>query len=330
MDQRADRIMGSLFGAAYGDAMGRPTEFMTMNQIAKMYGKPGPRDLPTPALVTDDTQMMIAVARAAANMGRQYASQADWELQLGGEFLNWYDDPASSEPGRAPGGTCLASLSKYRAGMPWRLATDPDGKGCGANMRVTPLGLINCDMPTMIEVAQLQAAWTHGHPTALVASSLTAMATRFLLDGGAIKDLKATLWQAANGVWYSPWLGGQLRGRWIGDADMQQGIDECRQVLAKVSKPGDGWGTDPCEKTGAGWVAEEALATAVECCVRFPDHPVMALRRAAATSGDSDSIACLVGAFMGARYGIDAFPTEWRNRIEYGGELASLALRLAR
>ena len=49
-----------------------------------------------------------------------------------------------------------------------------------------------------------------------------------------------------------------------------------------------------------------------------------ALRRAACTSGDSDSIACLAGAFAGACLGADAWPAEWASRIEYRDELLTL------
>ncbi len=59
-------------------------------------------------------------------------------------------------------------------------------------------------------------------------------------------------------------------------------------------------------------------------CKRNPDDPVAALRRAAVTAGDSDSIACLTGAFAGAYHGFGAWPKEWINRIEYAGRLAML------
>ncbi len=52
---------------------------------------------------------------------------------------------------------------------------------------------------------------------------------------------------------------------------------------------------------------------------------VAAVRRAATTSGDSDSIACLAGAFAGATCGLDAWPEDWRRRIEYRDQLDALA-----
>jgi hypothetical protein len=55
-----------------------------------------------------------------------------------------------------------------------------------------------------------------------------------------------------------------------------------------------------------------------------PGRPGVGAGRAATTDGDSDSIACLTGAFHGAAHGMDAWPPEWAGRIEHGPELAAL------
>lgn len=82
--------------------------------------------------------------------------------------------------------------------------------------------------------------------------------------------------------------------------------------------------TDPCTATGAGWIAEEALATALYCFLLFPDDPPAAVRRAAYSSGDSDSIAALAGAFAGAHHGAGAWPAPWVDAIEYRERLLAL------
>jgi ADP-ribosylglycohydrolase len=83
-------------------------------------------------------------------------------------------------------------------------------------------------------------------------------------------------------------------------------------------------GLDACLATGEGWIAEEALATGLYCAIRHADDPVRCLVRGARTSGDSDSIAALAGAFVGAAHGLAAWPEEWVTRIEYGDQLAAL------
>lgn len=67
-------------------------------------------------------------------------------------------------------------------------------------------------------------------------------------------------------------------------------------------------------------MAEQALATARLCFLMFPEEPVRAPGRAAASSGDS--IAAPAGAFAGARHGIGGFPVGWAKWIEYADRLA--------
>jgi ADP-ribosylglycohydrolase len=57
---------------------------------------------------------------------------------------------------------------------------------------------------------------------------------------------------------------------------------------------------------------------------RRPERPYGTASPAAVTRGDSDSIACLAGAFAGAHRGLGAWPQSWIARIEYRGRLAAL------
>ncbi len=105
-----------------------------------------------------------------------------------------------------------------------------------------------------------------------------------------------------------------------------RGWDECLAVLDRLDealRQADRE-QDPCLATGEGWIAEEAFATGLLCFLLYPDDPVAALRRAVVTAGDSDSIACLTGAFAGAYHGFGAWPKEWIKCIEYAGRLAML------
>ncbi|WP_027342182.1 ADP-ribosylglycohydrolase family protein [Hamadaea tsunoensis] len=321
-------VAGSLFGLAYGDALGAPTEFRTVPEILARYGPAGPRDLAGPvSLVTDDTQMAIAVGNAL--LGGE-VSPALLEPRLRAEFLAWWQSP---ENDRAPGNTCLAACANLSRGGPWQQATVIGSKGCGANMRVTPVGLVpGLSAEQRSGAAQLQAALTHGHPTALAASELTAHAVRLLLDGTPPADLPAALHShvyAQRSVYHHDWLGDLWQQpAMTSPADfIARGWDECEAVLARLDAAlaAPDRATDPCLQTGAGWIAEEALVTGLLCFLLFPDDPVSALSRAATTSGDSDSIACLTGAFAGAVLGMAAWPAEWLEVIEYRPDLTRLA-----
>ncbi|MEV4230163.1 ADP-ribosylglycohydrolase family protein [Streptomyces bobili] len=322
---------GALLGLALGDALGFPTEF---NDVPSILAKCGPwreMELPRRALVSDDTQMTLAVARALRTaMDRGLLVPARLERPLREEFVHWYRSP---ENNRAPGRTCLTACDLLKDDRRlWQDASQIGSKGCGANMRVAPLGLApGLSVEQRAGAAQLQSGLTHGHPTALAASDLTAHAVRLLAEGAEPVGLVGLLRSYAldnRTRYHHRWLG----DLWTRSQDptpehfIARGWDDCLGVLERLQEAlrSPSPETDPCLATGDGWIAEEALATGLLCFLLFPDEPVTALRRAACSAGDSDSIACLAGAFAGAYAGADAWPAEWADRIEHQSELVTL------
>ncbi|WP_052867589.1 ADP-ribosylglycohydrolase family protein [Streptomyces niger] len=326
-----DPATGSMLGLALGDALGYPTEFRSVASIEATYGPWRQLELPRPALVTDDTQMTLALGRGLRTaMEHGPLTAATLEPPVRQEFIDWWRSP---ENNRAPGNTCLTACRVLsEPGRPWVAASQTGSKGCGANMRVAPIGLA----PGLTDqqragAAQLQSALTHGHPTALAASDLTAWAVRLLAQGADPAELPTLLRIYVHGnrtTYHGDWLGDlwQHAGAASPEAFIAYGWDECRGVLdrldAALRTPDPE--TDPCLSVGEGWIAEEALAAGLLCFLLFPEDPVSALRRGACSAGDSDSLACLAGAFAGAHLGADAWPTAWTDRIEYREELLAL------
>lgn len=328
-----DNAAGCLFGLAIGDALAAPTEFIqNIKEIEARFGKGGPSEPKgNPAHVTDDTQMTIALGEALRIVqaaGQPFTAQTV-EEPIRSAFVAWMVSPDNN---RAPGMTCLRACSRLQEGFAWTHATIHESKGCGANMRVAPVGLLPVDETTRAGLAQFQAALTHGHPTALAASDLTAWAVADLLQGHRPDDLPARLLDYARSqrdVYHSDWLGDLWKHEGTSPQTfIARGWDECEDVLHRLSaavvyRNRD---SDPCNLTGEGWIAEEAFATGMLCFLLFPDDPVAAIRRAAVTSGDSDSLACLAGAFAGAYHGLAAWPDDWIRRIEYRERLDVLTL----
>ncbi|MFI8894265.1 ADP-ribosylglycohydrolase family protein [Streptomyces paradoxus] len=322
---------GALTGLALGDALGYPTEFSDVPSILATFGPWRQLDLPERATVSDDTQMTLALGRAVRTaMDRGLLTPLRLARPLREEFVNWYQSP---ENNRAPGRTCMKACYLLKdESRPWQDASQIDSKGCGANMRVAPLGLVpGLSDEQRAGAAQLQSALTHGHPTALAASDLTAHAVRLLAQGAEPTGLIGLLRSYAlenRSRYHERWLGDLWRR--AGDPSPERfiarGWDECLEALERLRlavrtvSPE----TDPCLATGEGWIAEEALATGLLCFLLFVDEPLTALRRAACTAGDSDSIACLAGAFAGAYLGAEAWPTEWADRVEYRSDLLTL------
>jgi ADP-ribosylglycohydrolase len=381
-----DRMLGVTYGLAYGDALGRPTEFMKAASLEK-FGNPFRRQVgltrPTQGIVTDDTQMSLAIGRAALGDPDPKQLTASFIREL----IRWHGDPKSRDGKRAPGMTCLSAVGRLkRDPKQWLLATDTDSKGNGANMRVSPLALrTDWTYRQISAAAQMQAALTHGHATALAAADLTAVAVRMLLEdvakpGPALLDHLLAYAHDQRNVYHGDWLGhlwehsakqvpfswgglglplgGSRTGRlWEDDASwpigavvrnypaprrrahrpapkspqefIERGWDKLIDCLLRIYDVPRNQHQDPCRVGGEGWVAEEALMVALHTLLCFPDDPTNALRRAAFTSGDSDSIASITGALAGAAYGRRYFPHGWIENLEYRREIDSLTARLA-
>lgn len=330
------RIEGCLFGLAIGDALAAPTEFLTYQRIVEKFGLDGP-EKPS-ARVTDDTQMTLAVGEALLEAPTPFEPES-LEEALRNAFVSWAE---SSDNNRAPGMTCMEACGRLADGRDWIECTVLSSKGCGANMRVAPVGLLphgkhGVTARTRGMIAQFQAALTHAHPTALAAADLTCAAIADLCGGGDLTDLLTRLRNYAEShrtMYHSEWLGEVWERPGVdspqefialGWDDCHASLDRLEQALAVPDKGGD-----PCLETGEGWIAEEAFATGLLCFLLHPDDPVRAVRRAAVTTGDSDSIACLTGAFAGAYHGLDAWPVEWVREIEYHDRIRRLASELER
>ncbi len=350
------RVRGALFGAAYGDALGYATEFIGVQEILKRWPPAGPSAPHNdPWLVSDDTQMMLAVGEALVQTHQRLAVKTSRvELHqfveavtedICDHFIQWLDHPDNN---RAPGNTCLRACRNIQLGNTWIQSTVAGSKGCGANMRVQPVGLMQMHFAapreTRTGLAQLQAAITHGHPTAVAASALTTETLLALSHGIAPGELLSHLQGFVNNCekqYLHTWLGDlwkRFPGQRLTDDEISSqetyalsGWNECKRVLNWVREAAirGNRQQDPCIDTGDGWVAEEAWGTGLLCFLLFPEDPVAAIQRAAVTRGDSDSIACLAGAFAGAHLGFEAWPAEWADVIEYGDRLESLSQNLA-
>ena len=67
---------------------------------------------------------------------------------------------------------------------------------------------------------------------------------------------------------------------------------------------------------GQGWVAEEALAIAVYCALKYPDDIDRALIASVNHKGDSDSTGAIAGNIVGAHVGLSGIPDKYKKNLE--------------
>jgi len=309
---RQDVFAGVVLGAAIGDAMGHPVEFI--NSVAQIRSKYGPegvtkfelywdRDGKRFAPYTDDTQMAECVARALLESG---TLDLDAAMQLmAKKFISWSIDPQGGH--RGPGNACLNGCEALRNGVHWSKAGGATAGGCGSVMRAYPFGLFFANQPPLAETwAVAHSKLTHRDPIALAASAAMAAGVALLVRGETVTHTTSEMVAAA--CRYSPATA----------AMMAQAIGEARA----------GVGPEVTLDRLRAWAAHEAIAAAVYILERHPDDPRAAILEGANTPGDSDSIATLAGALVGARAGARGLPPEWVRDVERADELLALSLQI--
>lgn len=313
---RASRLLGAVLGAAIGDAMGHPTEFIRSFQaIRARFGPEGVRGYELWrteagrrfAPYTDDTQMAECVLRSLL-WARERGADLDATMrELAARFVEWARAPQGGH--RAPGNACLAGCSNLERGVAWHEAGGATAGGCGSVMRAYPFGLVFAhDLERAEAWAVAHSKLTHRDPIALAASAAMAVGVARVMRDEPVATVLSEMVAAA--CRYSPKTAGM----------MARAIDEAWS----------GVGPETTLERLEGWAAHEAIAAAVYLFARHPDDPRAAILEGANTPGDSDSLATLAGALVGARVGVGALPGEWVRDLERVEELAQLALAIGR
>jgi ADP-ribosyl-[dinitrogen reductase] hydrolase len=186
VDLRA-RARACLVGAAVGDALGAPVEFLTPGEIRARHGRltkmagGGWLHL-RPGQVTDDTEMSLCLARSLVAGG--------WSPEdVARRFADWLrGNPIDV------GNTCRRGISRYLAtGKLWAPPSEGDA-GNGAAMRVAPVALVTLGDPTALaHLAVEQARLTHNHPLSDAACTLVARLVQQACFAASRDELRATV-----------------------------------------------------------------------------------------------------------------------------------------
>ena len=340
-----NRIRGSLTGGAAGDALGYAVEFMGENELFGKYGKGGIRaysldSVSKKALISDDTQMTLFAAEAIIKwLSAQANGGADDSLRSYAlqSHLDWLDTQESTfeRAGkqffphglmaerrmfacRAPGITCLSALHKRRNQKQTADSFIADkinnSKGCGGVMRVAPVGMLKYGEIRQIDNEGAEfAAITHSHSLGYMPAALLTHIIHSILYSDAGNTLQDIVEDALDAV----------AGLFRDDAHIGELVEIIR--LAIELSDNDARDLDNIHRLGEGWVAEEALAIAIYCCLRYPYDFSQCIITAVNHKGDSDSTGAIAGNIIGAYLGYDEIEEKWKEDLELSDVILGVA-----
>lgn len=282
-----DRAVGVLLGAAAGDALGVPYEYGSrplppVGEAPRMLGG-GLGDY-APGQWSDDTEMACVIAQVAAD-GPDLRSETALDRIADG-FLGWFaDGPADI------GNQTRAVLSHQEPGpgSAGRLRTrarelhERTGRsaGNGSLMRTGPVALAHLgDTAAIIEAARAVSGLTHVDARAGDACVLWCLAIDHAVRSGEL-DVRVGLSHVGAG-----W--GVL-------------IDEAERGVPADFSAQNGWVVAALQAAWSAVVHADGLVDGLETAVRG--------------GGDTDTVAAIAGALLGARFGGGAVPVGWRQQV---------------
>lgn len=293
---QTDRACGVLLGAAAGDALGAGYEFarVTHDLEPRMIG--GGLGNFAPGEWTDDTAQAVAIARVAADGLDLRSDEALDRIAQG--FADWYAGhppdvgnqtrAVLSRAGRRPSGAAMTAASREVHASTGRSA------GNGSLMRTGVVALAHLDDPAgLVDAAQRISALTHFQDHAQEACAVWCLMIRHAVLHGVFPTFDD----------FAPWV---------------PDPDRWRKVLteAEQNEPAafaqNAWSVGALQ---AAWsaIAHTPVPIGAHDCVHLQDSLVTAIR----IGHDTDTVAAIAGALLGARWGMSAIPAAWR-RILHG------------
>lgn len=295
-----DRLVGALVGTALGDAVGAPFEGESRPSPARLEEL---LDADSPLRWTDDTHMALALTRSLSDNRGAVDPQ-----HLGDTFARAY----RLQPWRGYGSGPPQVFAMAERGTAYydaaaALFGGQGSFGNGAAMRSAPVAIAAC--PILDHVAALavaQARVTHAHDDGIDGAVLLACAVSLAAhpDHGWPDDLAAIM----------PLL-------------RTEGMRERTRTLADVA--GDaGALRQLAGEFGSTLAAVDSVPAAVAVFLAHRDDPYGFLRTAVGLGGDTDTVAAMAGALVGATVGIEGLPGRLLDRLEARDEIEQAARRL--
>jgi len=301
-DWQVQRARSAFYGLAIGDALGMPTQDLPRTRAREILSGDGfvdaPADQPIAAgmaagRVTDDTEQAVILARLIVDG----AGDVD-PIALATSLLAW--ERAVEERGSLD----LLGPSTRRALAAIADGADPattgrTGNTNGAAMRVTPVGIATPSHDLDVLVAAVVEVDRPTHDTAVAHAGAAAVAAVVSagIDGAGLP--------AAVGVAVDAARRAARQGHWTADADVAARIAWAITLAQDTSHRGDPETAldEIVALVGTSLATSESVPAAFAVATLFADDPWQAVLAAARLGGDTDTIAAMTGAMVGATSG---------------------------
>lgn len=291
---QVDRACGVLIASAAGDALGAGYEFAPVapDLVPTMIG--GGLGNFAPGEWTDDTSQAVAIARVAATGIDLRTPEALTQIAQG--FADWYaGGPADvgiqtsavlSRAGRNPTGAEMTEAAQVVHERTGRSA------GNGSLMRTSPVALAHLDDPAgLVEAAMAVSALTHHQDLAQGACAVWCLMIRHAVLHGEFPTYDDI----------APWVPNGERWRGL----LQEAESKPPQSFAN-----NAWSVGALQAAWSAITHTPVPSEGPPC-----GHLVDSLTTAIRIGHDTDTVAAITGALLGARWGMSAVPAAWRRLL---------------
>ncbi|GGL71080.1 ADP-ribosylglycohydrolase [Curtobacterium citreum] len=297
--------LAAMTGLAIGDALGMPTQSMSLAQIRADHGRitgfvdAGPHQRIAAGMpagtITDDTEQAVLVAELLLEgRGRLHPTRFAEAL------ITWERAMEAKGSLDLLGPSTKTAVQRILDGVP---ASEAGSTGTtnGAAMRITPVGIAvpSVDLVRLVDAVQNASRVTHDTGLGIAGASAIAAGVSAGIDGATRAEaLDAAIAAATIGT---------HRGHWIAGADIAARTTWAIEYLPTVP-PADR--IDAVSQLIGTSVASQESVVAALALVSLDEDPWETLCTAASIGGDTDTIAAMAGAVLGAVHGPDAWPSD--------------------
>ncbi|MFZ7089338.1 ADP-ribosylglycohydrolase family protein [Curtobacterium sp. RRHDQ10] len=300
---RRARALASMHGLAIGDALGMPTQSMSLAQIRADHGvvtdfvDAGPHQRIAAGMragsVTDDTEQAILVGELLVEGGGRLDP-----VRFAEAIIDWERAMAAKGSLDLLGPSTKTAVERILAGVPADQAGST-GTTNGAAMRIAPIGIATpaTDLSALVDAVRDASRVTHDTGLGIAGASAVAAAVSVGIDGAT----RSAAIDAAVGAARI----GATRGHWVAGADIAEKTAWARTWLPTV--PADERIDAVSRLVGTSVASQESVVAALTL-VSLDLEPWETLGIAASIGGDTDTIAAMAGAVLGAVHGPEAWP----------------------